>query len=68
MIGSSQNSMASNALNSEFAMLASPIRLSLAAKGLQRLQDVKPETDFPVVLRDERYRCPLFVGEFLSPE
>jgi hypothetical protein len=43
------------------------IRLSLSAKGLQRLENVNHERDFAFIVGDERYYCPSFVAEFLSP-
>jgi hypothetical protein len=42
-------------------------RLSLSSKGLQRLESVSHENDFAFILGDERYCCPSFVAEFLSP-
>jgi hypothetical protein len=44
------------------------LRLSLAVNGLQRLEDRNlHEPDFVFVVGDERYSCPSFVAEFLSP-
>jgi hypothetical protein len=48
-------------------MTGSPIRLSLSSKGLQRIENVKHEKDFTFIIGDERYSCPSFVAEFLSP-
>jgi hypothetical protein len=48
-------------------MSDSPIRLSLSAKGLQRLEGLNHERDFAFIVGDERYPCPSFVAEFLSP-
>jgi hypothetical protein len=48
-------------------MSDSPIRLSLSTKGLQRLEGLNHERDFAFVVGDERYACPSFVAEFLSP-
>jgi hypothetical protein len=45
----------------------SPIRLSLSAKGLQRLETVNHECNFAFIVGNERYFCPSFVAEFLSP-
>jgi hypothetical protein len=36
-------------------------------KGLQRLENVNHEKDFAFIVGDERYHCPSFVAEFLSP-
>jgi hypothetical protein len=44
-----------------------PTRLSLSAKGLQRLESVNHERDFTFIVGNERYFCPSFVAEFLSP-
>jgi hypothetical protein len=43
------------------------LSLSLSAKGLQRLEGVNHEDDFVFIVGDERYSCPSFVAEFLSP-
>jgi hypothetical protein len=48
-------------------MSDSPVRLSLSAKGLQRLEQVNHEKDFTFIVGDDRYPCPSFVAEFLSP-
>jgi hypothetical protein len=48
-------------------MSDSPIRLSLSTKGLQRLETVNHERDFAFIVGNERYFCPSFVAEFLSP-
>jgi hypothetical protein len=48
-------------------MSDSPVHLSLSAKGLQRLERVNHESNFAFVVGDERYSCPSFVAEFLSP-
>jgi hypothetical protein len=48
-------------------MSDSPVPLSLSAKGLQRLEDVNHERDFAFLVGGERYSCPSFVAEFLSP-
>jgi hypothetical protein len=44
-----------------------PILLSLSAKGLERLQNVSDQSDFAFIVGLERYSCPSFVAEFLSP-
>jgi hypothetical protein len=43
------------------------IPLSLSAKGLQRLEGISQEMDFAFIVGDERYSCPSFIAEFLSP-
>jgi hypothetical protein len=43
------------------------IRLSLSAKGLQGVEAVNHENDFAFIVGDERYSCPSFLAEFLSP-
>jgi hypothetical protein len=48
-------------------MSDSPAHASLSVKGLQRLEQVNHEKDFTFIVGDERYRCPSFVAEFLSP-
>jgi hypothetical protein len=48
-------------------MSDAPRRLSLSAAGLQRLEGVNHERDFAFIAGDERYECPSFVAEFLSP-
>jgi hypothetical protein len=48
-------------------MSDSPIRLSLSATGLQRLETVDHEKDFAFIVGTERYSCPSFVAEFISP-
>jgi hypothetical protein len=48
-------------------MSGSTIRLSLSAKGLQRLEGLNHERDFAFIVGDGRYSCPSFVAEFLSP-
>jgi hypothetical protein len=48
-------------------MSDSAVRLSLTAKGLQRIENVKHEKDFAFIVGTERYYCPSFVAEFLSP-
>jgi hypothetical protein len=48
-------------------MSDAPSHLSLSAKGLQRLEGVNHERDFAFTVGDERYNCPSFVAEFLSP-
>jgi hypothetical protein len=48
-------------------MSDSSIRLSLSATGLQRLERVNHEHDFAFIVGTERYPCPSFVAEFLSP-
>jgi hypothetical protein len=48
-------------------MSDSPLRLSLSAKGLQRLESVNHERDFAFIVDSERYPCSSFVAEFLSP-
>jgi hypothetical protein len=52
---------------SESQMSDSPLRRSLSATGLQRLEAVDHEKDFFFIVGDERYDCPSFVAEFLSP-
>jgi hypothetical protein len=46
---------------------AIPLSLSLSATGLQRLEGVNHDRDFTFIVGDERYDCPSFVAEFLSP-
>jgi hypothetical protein len=48
-------------------MSGSAIPLSLSARGLQRLERGNHENDFSFIVGDERYSCPSFVAEFLSP-
>jgi hypothetical protein len=48
-------------------MSEEPSRLSLSVKGLQRLEQVNHQRDFAFIVGDERYPCPSFVAEFLSP-
>jgi hypothetical protein len=48
-------------------MADSPIRLSLSVKGLRLLEGSHHERDFTFIVGDERYSCPSFVAEFLSP-
>jgi hypothetical protein len=48
-------------------MSGSSMRLSLSLKGLRRLEQVNHEKDFAFIVGDERYSCPSFVAEFLSP-
>jgi hypothetical protein len=43
------------------------IPLSISAKGLQRFEGVNHEMDFAFIVGDERYSCPSFIAEFLSP-
>jgi hypothetical protein len=47
--------------------MSDSIPLSLSAKGLQRLEEINHEKDFAFIVGDERYSCPSFVAEFLSP-
>jgi hypothetical protein len=61
---SSQNSQP---LNFDRPMSDSSVRLSLSAKGLQRIENVNHEKNFAFIVGDERYYCPSFVAEFLSP-
>jgi hypothetical protein len=42
-------------------------RVSLSSKALQRVESVTHEKDFAFIVGDERYCCPSFVAEFLSP-
>jgi hypothetical protein len=51
----------------EFEMSDKGVRLSLSANGLQRLGQVNHEKDFTFIVGSERYSCPSFVAEFLSP-
>jgi hypothetical protein len=68
MVGESQNSLPSQiSLLSQSEMSRSPIHLSLSPEGRQRLQAASHERDFAFVIGDERYPCPSFVSEFLSP-
>jgi hypothetical protein len=48
-------------------MSDSTIRVSLSATGLQRLEAVNHDMDFAFIVGDQRYDCPSFVAEFLSP-
>jgi hypothetical protein len=48
-------------------MSHSPVRLSLSAKGLKRLETVNHHRDFQFIVGHDRYTCPSFVAEFLSP-
>jgi hypothetical protein len=48
-------------------MSDSPVRLSLSTTGLQRLEGVNHQKDFTFIVGDERYECPTFIAEFLSP-
>jgi hypothetical protein len=48
-------------------MSESPIHLALSAKGLQRIEQVNHENDFAFIVGDERYPCPSFIAELLSP-
>jgi hypothetical protein len=48
-------------------MSNAPIRLSLAVKSLQRLESGNYSKDYAVVVGDERYPCPSFLAEALSP-
>jgi hypothetical protein len=48
-------------------MSDAPIGLLLSVKGLQRLEDVHHARDFTFIVGDERYSCPSFVAEFVSP-
>jgi hypothetical protein len=48
-------------------MSASAIHLSLSVNALQRLEQVHHESDFTFIVGDQRYPCPSFVAEFLSP-
>jgi hypothetical protein len=48
-------------------MTDSPIRVSLSTKCLQRLETVNHERDFAFIVGSERYPCPSFIAEFLSP-
>jgi hypothetical protein len=48
-------------------MSDSLIRLSLSAKGLQRVETVDHAQDFAFIVGNERYPCPSFLAEFLSP-
>jgi hypothetical protein len=48
-------------------MSDAPISLSLSVKGLQRLEGLNHERDFTFIVGEERYSCPSFVAEFLSP-
>jgi hypothetical protein len=48
-------------------MSNSAIRLSLSAKGLQRVGSVNQEGNCSFVVGGERYSCLSFVAEFLSP-
>jgi hypothetical protein len=47
--------------------MAENITISLSAKGLQRLERINHEKDFAFIVGEERYFCPSFVAEFLSP-
>jgi hypothetical protein len=47
--------------------IISSLPFSRSAKGLQRLEDINHENDFAFIVRDERYSCPSFAAEFLSP-
>jgi hypothetical protein len=70
LIGPSQNSQTLNfdcLLNSASEMSASLTRVSMPVKGLQRLEAVNHEKDFAFIVGNERYPCPSFVAEFLSP-
>jgi hypothetical protein len=48
-------------------MSDSPVPLALSVKGLQRLEQLNHHQDFAFVVGAERYLCPSFVAEFLSP-
>jgi hypothetical protein len=48
-------------------MSESSFRLSLSAKDLQRVEKVSHENDFAFSVGEDRYSCPSFVAEFLSP-
>jgi hypothetical protein len=48
-------------------MSDAPIHLSLTVKGLQGVEKVSHERNFTFMVGDERYPCPSFVAEFLSP-
>jgi hypothetical protein len=48
-------------------MSDSTTHLSLSTKGLQRLKGTNHERDFTFIVGDERYDCPSFVADFLSP-
>jgi hypothetical protein len=48
-------------------MSDSPIHLSLSVKGLRRVETVNHARDFAFIVGNERYFCPSFVAEFLSP-
>jgi hypothetical protein len=56
-----------NSQLSQSKMSDSAIRLSLSVQGLQRLEGANHESDFAFIVGDERYSCPFFVAEFLSP-
>jgi hypothetical protein len=42
-------------------------RLSLSAKGLERIESSDHEKDFTFVVGDDEYGCPSLIAEFLSP-
>jgi hypothetical protein len=48
-------------------MSDSPVRLSLSANGLQRLETIDHAKDFTFIVGGRRYLCPSFVAEFVSP-
>jgi hypothetical protein len=41
--------------------------LSLSSKGLQRIDITQEGNDFAFIVGDDRYICPSFIAEFLSP-
>jgi hypothetical protein len=43
------------------------MRVSLSAKGMQQVRGVSHENDFDFIVGDQRYSCPSFIAEFLSP-
>jgi hypothetical protein len=42
-------------------------RVQLSASGLRNVQQKLYENDFTFIVGSERYRCPSFIAEFLSP-
>jgi hypothetical protein len=54
--------------SSQFDISHSAKRLSLSVNGFRRLEDPNlHEHDFAFMVGEERYSCPSFVAEFLSP-
>jgi hypothetical protein len=43
------------------------LSLPVSTKALERVAGVNHEHDFEFIVGDERYGCPSFVAEFLSP-